>query len=64
MAEREGFEPPIALRACLISSQVQYQNSQYLKLSRQVDWSGATGSVTWVDFCGMPSSSAEIFVSV
>jgi hypothetical protein len=30
MAEREGFEPPIALRLCLISSQVRSTGLRHL----------------------------------
>ena len=37
MAEREGFEPPIALRLCLISSQVHSTGLCHLsvRLARQ-----------------------------
>ena len=38
MAEREGFEPPIAFRLCLISSQVHSTGLCHLSIER--DWPG------------------------
>ena len=38
MAEREGFEPPIALRLCLISSQVRSTGLRHLSDPELVYW--------------------------
>jgi hypothetical protein len=46
MAEREGFEPPIALRLCLISSQVHSLQEPHLQILAGTYCSGATWSAT------------------
>ena len=42
MAEREGFEPPIALRLCLISSQVHSTGLCHLSVCYIVDFKSLT----------------------
>ena len=44
MAEREGFEPPIALRLCLISSQVHSTGLCHLSVGLLVASPGCAGA--------------------